>query len=306
MSNITSSDNSERESFQQFFESWLVQQNRDLQDLIFASTNHKNTNTNHSKTEATPIADGQVSQMANGKVSKQLINQVIEHYEHYYKTKSRCVKQDVLAMLSPTWTTSLEDAFLWIGGWRPSMAFHLLYSKSGLEFEVRFNEIIHGLHSFDLADLSLNQITKLDELQTKTIREEREITEKMAKQQETVADSSMVELSHLMTEMIRDAGTGRNDSNGFEDRVDSTLAPKEDELEKILLRADDLRLRTLKSILNILNPLQAAQFLIAAAELHLRLHDWGKKRDARYDNRGISSLSNGGHATVDQYGECNS
>ena len=52
-------------------------------------------------------------------------------------------------------------------------------------------------------------------------------------------------------------------------------------MEEILHNADDLRLRTLKVILDIVTPMQAVQFLIAAAELHLRFHDWGKKKDAR-------------------------
>jgi hypothetical protein len=45
--------------------------------------------------------------------------------------------------------------------------------------------------------------------------------------------------------------------------------------------AFDLLLRALKGVLEILTPIQAVHFLIAAAELHSRLHDWGKKKDDR-------------------------
>ena len=45
---------------------------------------------------------------------------------------------------------------------------------------------------------------------------------------------------------------------------------------------DDLRLRMLKAILDIVTPMQAVHFLIPAAESHLRFHDWGKKKDARH------------------------
>ena len=45
---------------------------------------------------------------------------------------------------------------------------------------------------------------------------------------------------------------------------------------------DELRLRMLKAILDIVTPMQAVQFLIPAAESHLRFHDWGKKKDARH------------------------
>ncbi|OVA07935.1 Transcription factor TGA like domain [Macleaya cordata] len=184
-------------------------------------------------------------------------------------------------MLSPSWRSSLEEAFLWIGGWRPSMAFHLLYSKSGLQLEARLDDIIHGLSTGDLADLSASQLVSVDELQRRTIKEEKEITEKMAEHQETVADSSMVELSNVVSELMRN-GADLTQNGEVVERVESTLAPKEDGLERIMERADDLRLRTLKGVIDILTPIQAVDFLIAAAELHLRLHDWGKQRDANH------------------------
>ncbi|XLR40971.1 hypothetical protein S83_025631 [Arachis hypogaea] len=108
-------------------------------------------------------------------------------------------KHDVLAMLSPTWRSSLEDAFLWIGGWRPTMAFHLLYSKAGLQFEAKLDELLQGLRTSDLGDLSATQLAQIDEIQKRTIAEEREITDMMATHQETVADASMVELSHAVS-----------------------------------------------------------------------------------------------------------
>ncbi|XP_061346819.1 protein DOG1-like 4 [Gastrolobium bilobum] len=265
LSQCAENNNFEGESFHKFFECWLAEQNQHLEDLIAA--------------ESTNQTEEQI---------QSLINRVVEHYEYYYKTKSRWTNEDVLAMFSPTWRSSLEEAFLWIGGWRPSMAFHLLYSKSGLQFEARLNELIQGLKTCDdLGEISAFQLSQFDELQRRTIREEREITDMMAKHQETVADASMVELSHVASEMIRGNETGDNENRELEDKVESTLVPKEEGLEKILMKGDDLRLRTLHDIVNILTPKQAIHFLIAAAELHLRLHEWGKKKDARKGNQGI-------------------
>lgn len=250
----------ELESFHKFFECWLVEQNQHLHELISASS---------------PARD------ADGQALRPLIDRVILHYEHYYKTKSQCAKQNVLPMFSPAWMSSLEEAFLWIGGWRPSVAFHLLYSKSGLQLEAQLAELIRGLTTSDLADLSSSQLTLIDELQRSTIREEKAITEKFAKHQETVADASMVELSHAVTAMIQGGGREAEAENAaaMEEEVESALAAKEEGLKEILQIADGLRLRTLKEILNILSPMQAVHFLIAAAELHLRIHEWGKKKD---------------------------
>lgn len=261
---------SESENFHKFFECWIAEQDQHLKELFAAESS------NHTDEEL-----------------QALIDKVVEHYEYYYKAKSSYAKQEVLAMFSPTWMSSLEEAFLWIGGWRPSMAFHLLYSKSGLQFEARLNELLQGLKTHDLGDLSASQLAKFDEMQRKTILEERAITDLMATHQETVADASMVELSHVVSEMIRakEAGEGDDhDNKETEERVESTLITKEEGLEKILQKADELRLRTLKAIVDVLTPKQAIHFLVAAAELHQRLHDWGKKMDARKANHDSGQL----------------
>ena len=112
--------------------------------------------------------------------------------------------------------------------------------------------------------------------------EEKEISEKMAKHQETVEDSSMVELSHLVSEMMR---SGDGESIGVEkERVESALESKEEGLKEMLQKADDLRLKTLKAVIDILSPIQGVHFLIAAAELHLKIHEWGKQRDDKHQH----------------------
>lgn len=260
--------NDEGANFNKFFECWLVEQDRYLNQLISASKQYE---------------DSSISRSGSAAMLRSLIDTVVRHYEEYYGAKWRWVKLDVWAMLSPSWRTSLEDAFLWIGGWRPSMAFHLLYSKSGLQLQARLPEILRGLSTGDLGDLSAAQLSRVDELQKKTIKEEKDLSEDLARHQETVADSSMVELSHIITELMREDQQKQEEQGGDDDydkRVESTLLSKQQKLESIVHKADDLRLNTLRSIVDLLNPIQAVHFLIAAAELHLRLHDWGKKRDA--------------------------
>ena len=70
------------------------------------------------------------------------------------------------------------------------MAFHLLYSKCGLQLERGLSDLImRGLSTGDLANMSHHQFRRVDDLQRRTIREEREITEDMARIQETVHGS---------------------------------------------------------------------------------------------------------------------
>ncbi|KAJ0648393.1 putative transcription factor TGA like domain-containing protein [Helianthus annuus] len=103
----------------------------------------------------------------------------------------------------------------------------------------------------------------------------RVLTEKLAKVQETAADRSMVELSIAVSEMMRSGGSDGGES---EERVEEVLEVKCGEMEELLHMADHLRLETLKAVIEILTPIQAVHFLIAKAELYLRLHEWGKKR----------------------------
>lgn len=266
----------ECESFHKFFECWIAEQNQLLEELVFASKEAEERRRHHQLPE-------NQWEVEEERVLRPLLERVVQHYEHYYRAKARWGKNDILSMFNPTWRSSLEDAFLWIGGWRPSMAFHLLYSESGLQLEARLHELMQGLVSGDLSDLTPTQLEQVDRLQKETICWEKEISEKQAKQQETVADSSMVELAHAMTEAMRDGDVDRVMDDG---RVDATLAPKQDGLVGILQLADDLRLETLRKVIDILTPMQAVHYLIAAAALHLRVHEWGKKRDARHGENG--------------------
>uniref|UniRef100_M1C4Y7 ESTs AU057825(S21823) n=2 Tax=Solanum tuberosum TaxID=4113 RepID=M1C4Y7_SOLTU len=247
-------------SFHKFFESWLVKQNQDLDQLVRASKDDDNNNKNN-----------------NDMMLSSLIHSVVKHYEEYYREKSRYAISDILGMLHPSWLSNLEDAFLWIGGWRPSMAFHLLYSKSGIQLEANLHELIRGFNTKDLGNLSGNQLVLIDELQHKTISEERKLSENLAKVQETLADASMVELSHVVSELMRDDQLVVNDE---EEKIKKNISKKEESLLDLLKKADDLRLSTIKEILRILTSTQGVHFLIAAAELHLRIHEWGKKKDA--------------------------
>ncbi|CAI0409871.1 unnamed protein product [Linum tenue] len=140
-------------SFQEFFDRWLVEQNLHLEDLISATT----------------------AQRPATQFLRDLAGQVMQHYEEYYQAKSAWAHQDVLDVLSPSWRTSLEEAFLWIGGWRPSTAFHLLYSKSGLQLETRLHDADDMGHRngavTNLPGLSTTQFHMINELHKNTIKE---------------------------------------------------------------------------------------------------------------------------------------
>ncbi|KAK9057588.1 hypothetical protein SSX86_022424 [Deinandra increscens subsp. villosa] len=255
---MTEHKNTPPQIFQRFFNRWLDELDTQLQQLVSAANHHRDYD--------------------NSVNLRQLIDKSVRQYAEFYTMKSVAAKGDVISVFSPVWLTSLEDTFLWIAGWRPTTAIHLLYSKAGIQFETKLEDLAPVFASSDLGDLSFNQISLVDKLHKKTIREERKITEKMAKLQESAADRPMVGLSNAVSDMMRNEdGDGGEESDR---KVESTMEPKKDALEKLLNMADDLRMETLRGVIEILTPIQAVYFLIAAAELHLRLHDWGLKKDA--------------------------
>nr|GEV31655.1 reverse transcriptase domain-containing protein [Tanacetum cinerariifolium] len=133
---------------------------------------------------------------------------------------------------------SLEDAFSWIAGWRPTTMIHLLYSKPSHQLYARLDDSVQNYFS-----------------------------------------TGVVDLSSTASEILRKNNDGDEEIKENVQTLNSLLGSKEDKLEEVLHMADGLRMETLKSIVEILTLLQAVRFLIAAAKLHLRLHDCGQKRD---------------------------
>ncbi|KAL0391748.1 UNVERIFIED_CONTAM: protein DOG1-like 2 [Sesamum radiatum] len=221
----------DRENFEEFYIRWKEKQNLHPHDLITTAT------------EPSP------SSSLPG-----LVDCVLSHYKEYYRVNSKCF--DILLILSAPWKTALEDAFNWVGGWRPSAAFHLLYSKSGLQLEAKLAELMKGEDMGDLSDLSSAQLSRMDKLQRITIQQEREISEKVAKRQKRVADQEMVELSRDVSEVTQMQGD-QSDDNETARAVDSTMKHKEEDFQLVVQSADYLRLTTLKSVVNLLSPIQA-------------------------------------------------
>ncbi|XP_059274645.1 protein DOG1-like 3 [Lycium ferocissimum] len=179
----------------------------------------------------------------------QLIQKVTSHYSEYNRVKSIAAKNDVLCVFNAPWSNSLERSLYWVGGWRPTTAFHIIYTESGILFESHIFDILNSRRNGDLGDLSPNQLTRFSELQCEAIQQENAITEELSDWQDSA-----------------------NDIMGDIDK-------KMERLVGILERADQLRLRTIENLLHLLTAQQAVEFLIAAAHLLFGIHNWGVNHD---------------------------
>ncbi|KAF8704906.1 hypothetical protein HU200_031148 [Digitaria exilis] len=236
------------ESFSKFFESWIAEQTRDLAELRRAA------------------ASAPAAAAADDDDLRRLVDRVLGHYENYYRTKRAAAADDVLRMFTPSWTSTTENLYLWCGGWRPTAALHLLYAKSGIQLEHQLPNFLNGgsLVS-DLGDLNADQLEAADQLQRRTIKREREIEDAAASAQEALATAKMVEL----------AGGGGMDGEAMEREMEA----KAEGMKRVLEMADGLRMETMRGVVALLLPGQAVHFLLAAAELHLAVHDFGRRKD---------------------------
>ncbi|XVF88006.1 hypothetical protein PTKIN_Ptkin19aG0014700 [Pterospermum kingtungense] len=182
----------------------------------------------------------------------QLVNKLLSHYSDYYQAKAAASERDVLDIFAAPWASSFEKSLHWIAGWRPTTVFHLVYTESSILFESHIVDILRGVRTGDLGDLSPSQFRRVSELQCETVKEENTITDELSEWQQSVSD-----LMGAITD------------------VDEIIR----RLVTVVQKADDLRLRTLKRVVELLTPQQAVEFLIAAAELQFGIREWGMNQD---------------------------
>ncbi|XP_058767524.1 protein DOG1-like 4 [Vicia villosa] len=179
--------------------------------------------------------------------TNELIRKVMSHHENYFKAKSTAAEKDPLHVLASPWASTLERSLHWIAGWRPTTAFHLIYTESSLLFESHIIDILRGLRTGDLGDLSPTQFRRVSDLQCDTVKEENAITEELSEWQDSASDMM-----------------------GSEAEVNDKIQ----RLVSIIKKADELRLRTLRNVVEFLSPQQAIEFLIASAELLVGIRGW--------------------------------
>lgn len=104
----------------------------------------------------------------------------------------------------------------------------------------------------------------------KVIEEEEKMTKKVSSLQEDAADIPIATVAYA-EEHVGEPNMA----------VDRALDKQEEAMAGLLAEADNLRVDTLTNIIDILWPVQAADFLLAGKKLHLSMHEWGTMRDRR-------------------------
>lgn len=164
--------NSETHRSHSCFLEWMSIQKQDLAELLEAlHSNYINDNKNSEK------------------VYTQLTQKSLGHFQEYMVKRSHMYHEYPSAFFAPPWCTSLEHSTMWIAGCRPSSFIRLLYGLGGLEIEALLSELMEDSASrVSLSRLSANQLTMVNNLHLKTIKEEDKMMKKLATLQEDIAD----------------------------------------------------------------------------------------------------------------------
>nr|XP_043629705.1 protein DOG1-like 3 [Erigeron canadensis] len=260
------------------YQNWQAQQQLDLDELLQVLTQYP-----------TDIGYLQI-----------IIKKAITHFENYNMVRAHLAKHDGPSFMVPSWGSTFENSFLWIGGCRPSLIIRLVYALCGSQLNAHFDEFLEGVRHGNLGEISSSQLQNIDDLHAKTVREEDKLSSRVASQQEKIADEPLVRLANDYQKRQK---VGECSSQGGGRRqvevVDKVMDAHALDLYDVLIEADKLRLDILKDMIDILTPLQAVELLVAAKKLHLSLHEWSKTRDIRMGvvtqllNTNIPSSSNG-------------
>ncbi|KAD3068815.1 hypothetical protein R6Q59_017188 [Mikania micrantha] len=176
-----------------------------------------------------------------------LIAKLTTHHKNYYRVKWAAALDDVCAFFTPVWLTPLENAFLWVTGWKPSAVF-------------RFVDTLRRTGK-GLVDLTEEQVKKIEVLRVMIKMEEEKVEREMERQQVGMADRRMVE-------MVRVASGG-----GDGDALVAVLSG----LVRLMKMGDCVRLKTLKGLLDMMNPKQCVELLAAQSMFHVQFRKYDKR-----------------------------
>nr|GEW63908.1 putative transcription factor TGA like domain-containing protein [Tanacetum cinerariifolium] len=187
------------------YQNWVAQQRLDLEELLQALTKYP--------------TDIDYLQLMTKKV--------ITHFENYNEARAQLAKHDGPSFIAPTWGSTFENSFLWIGGSRPSLTIRLVYTLCGSQLNAHFAEFLEGVRHGNLGEISGAQLKGIDTLHAKT---------------ERVADEPLVLLAN------DSKGVGQS-SKSHEEAVDKTMDTHALDMYDVLIEADKMRLNVLKGIL---------------------------------------------------------
>ncbi|KAL4576137.1 hypothetical protein LXL04_012226 [Taraxacum kok-saghyz] len=180
---------------------------------------------------------------------KQLIRRVMAHYHDYILAKTQVSSRNVFLVLSPPWLSSFERTFLWLGGFKPSLALHVA-KRCGVE-------------------LTSDQAERMERLTVETKDDEIAMAERLGRLEVQVLSPAMLALTRM----------GGREVNGMIDEADIAVEKLAEDMEFLVGCADYLREKTVAKVVGILTTAQTVRFLAGMIQLQLSIRRWGQLRE---------------------------
>ncbi|KAL6297223.1 hypothetical protein ACE6H2_005365 [Prunus campanulata] len=182
---------------------------------------------------------------------RHLIEQVLCHYQQYFAEKALTAEEDVFVLFSPPWLSSFERTMLWLAGFKPSLVLRMVDSS--------------------VEDLTAEQAREMEAVKGETRRAERELSETMARIQESVAAPLILALARRVGRLM----------DGEISSLDLAMETLKTAMLGVFESADGLRGSTVRKVVEVLSPEQTVKVLAAVAQFQLGIRRWGLKRDSQ-------------------------
>ncbi|CAH2078618.1 unnamed protein product [Thlaspi arvense] len=213
----------------------------------------------------------------NDRKLREVVDKIVNDFQKYTERRSELSHRACSSYFAPSWNSSLENGLLWMGGCRPSSFIRIIYAMCGsqtetqlIQYLLKIDENVHESHGDgSMSALTSTQLGQINELHMKVIKKEDDVSKKAANLQEDVADMP-ISVTAYATDSV-EAGVV----------VEDALDKYEECLSLLMAEADELRFKTLRKIVEVMTPVQAAEFLLADKRLHVSLHEWGRVREER-------------------------
>ncbi|KAK3162239.1 hypothetical protein QOZ80_1BG0087240 [Eleusine coracana subsp. coracana] len=173
---------------------------------------------------------------------RSIVDNIMAHYDDFFKLKGVAAKADVFHVLSGMWKTPAERCFMWLGGFRSSELLKLLAGQ--------------------LEPLTDQQLVGISNLQQSSQQAEDALSQGMEALQQSLAET-------LASGSLGPAGSSGNVAN-YMGQMAMAMG-KLGTLENFLRQADNLRLQTLQQMQRILTTRQSARALLAISDYFSRL-----------------------------------
>ncbi|KAL0322937.1 UNVERIFIED_CONTAM: hypothetical protein Sangu_1913000 [Sesamum angustifolium] len=154
---------------------------------------------------------------------------------------------------------------------------HLFRAILAVDFRVQALHSVSDPHELGGGELSPQQRQRIEAVKAETRRKEREITQAMARVQETVAEQPVYSLMRRFGKLV----------DGEVTDFDTAMERLKAAMLVVVENADALQGWTAAEVVEILSPAQGVKFFAAVARFQLQSRRWGVEKDSERERMAV-------------------